>query len=90
MIAILKWIVFTLYNILPDSPFRGMVDNLNLQQDFLHYLNWFLPIDIMGNMLLAWLNCVLLYVLFHMIASLMRTIIIGIIKGLTQFITFFV
>lgn len=77
MIAILKWIIVSIYNILPDSPFAQMVDNLELQQDFLQYLNWFLPIDIMGNMLLAWLDCMLLYAVFRLVWK-----IINIIKNL--------
>lgn len=90
MINIIKWIVLTLYNILPDSPFRQMVEHLELQQDYLQYMNWFLPIDIIGNMMLAWLDCVLLYVLFHMISKLMSTIVTTIINGITSFLDIFI
>lgn len=90
MISILKWIVLTLYNILPNSPFSEMIENLELQQDFLHYLNWFLPIDIMGDMMLAWLDCILLYVLFHIISKIMTTVATAFIKGIGQFAAFFI
>lgn len=90
MITILKWIVLTLYNILPDSPFTGMVENLELQQDFLEYLNWFLPIDIMGNMMLAWLDCILLYVLFYLIAKLVKMIVDMVIKAIGMVFSLFV
>lgn len=90
MIAIIKWVVLTLYNILPDSPFTQMIENLQLQQDFLQYLNWFLPIDIMGNMMLAWLDCILLYVLFHFVAKLMTAIVSAFIKSIGEFAAFFI
>lgn len=76
MIALLKWVVMTIYNILPDSPFSQMVENLELNQDFLQYLNWFLPLDIAGNMILAWLDCMLLYLLFLMVKKIIFNLII--------------
>lgn len=82
MIALLKWVVMTIYNILPDSPFPQMVDNLNLHQDFMQYLNWFLPLDIVGNMILAWLDCMLLYFLFVIIKKIVFNLIIKKISGM--------
>lgn len=76
MIALLKWVVMTVYNILPDSPFQQMVDDMNLNQDFMQYLNWFLPIDIAGNMILAWLDCMLVYIIFVIVKTIIFKIII--------------
>lgn len=76
MIALLKWVVMTIYNILPDSPFSQMVESLELNQDFLQYLNWFLPLDIAGNMILAWLDCMLLYMVFLVVKKIIFGLII--------------
>lgn len=76
MIALLKWVVMTVYNILPDSPFQQMVENLALEQDFMQYLNWFLPIDIAGNMMLAWVDCMLVYIIFEIVKTIIFKIII--------------
>ena len=76
MIALIKWVVMTIYNILPNSPFTHMVDELELDRDFLQYVNWFLPLDIVGNMILAWLDCLLAYIVFKLVATIIFKIII--------------
>lgn len=89
MIALLKWVVMTIYNILPDSPFPKMVENLELEQDFMKYLNWFLPLDIAGNMILAWLDCMLLYFLFIIIKKIVFNLIIKKIAGMFSIASLF-
>lgn len=82
MISLIKWVVMTIFNILPDSPFTHMVDELELDRDFLQYVNWFLPLDIVGNMILAWLDCLLLYVVFYIVWLIIKLIISIKLKGL--------
>lgn len=84
MIKIIKWLLLTLFNILPDSPFSQVAEELELQQDVLQYMNWFLPLDIVGNMFLAWLDCILLYVLFHIIVQILKSVIKTIIQGIAK------
>lgn len=84
MIKIIKWLLLTLFNILPDSPFAQVAEELELQQDVLQYMNWFLPLDIVGNMFLAWLDCILLYVLFHIIVQILKSVIKTIIQGIAK------
>lgn len=74
MFAFIKWLITTIYNLLPDSPFSQMIDNMELNQDFMQYLNWFLPIDIIGTMLLAWLDCILFYIVFRLVTWIMKKI----------------
>ena len=81
MIALIKWVVLTIFNILPDSPFTHMVDELELNRDFLQYVNWFLPLDIVGNMILAWLDCLLLYVVFFIVWKIIKLLIGLKLKG---------
>ncbi|MBD5525424.1 MAG: hypothetical protein HDR04_13600 [Lachnospiraceae bacterium] len=82
MISLIKWVIVTIFNILPDSPFTHMVDELELNRDFLQYLNWFLPLDIVGNMIIAWLDCVLLYVIFFIVWKIIKLLIGLKLKGI--------
>lgn len=52
---ILSWICFAL----PDSPFK-MLDSTPLH-DILGYINYFIPIDFIINVLVAWTACILIY-----------------------------
>lgn len=71
----------TIYNVLPDSPFANMAEDMNLDRNFLQYLNWFLPLDIAGNMILAWLDCLLAYIVFKIVWTIIVKIIIKKIAG---------
>ncbi len=64
MINILKIIFIAIFELLPTSPFQVMFDQLMTDFDFLPYLNWFLPFDTCSVMMLAWLDCVLVYYAF--------------------------
>lgn len=77
MIALIKWVVMTIYNILPDSPFSRMAEEMELDRNFLQYLNWFLPLDIVGNMMLAWLDCLLAYIVFKIVWTIIVKIVIA-------------
>lgn len=81
MINLIKWLILTIYNILPDSPFQSMVDSLDIDYTYMQYLNWFLPVDIAANMFLAWLDCILVYVVFSFAIYLAKKIAGIIIKG---------
>lgn len=87
MITLIKWIVLVIFNLLPDSPFSLMLDQLSLDGDMLQYLNWFLPLDIIGNMMLAWLDCMLAYVIFKIIWMIVKVLLLSKIKGLASLLT---
>lgn len=70
MITLIKWVLWVLINILPDSPFQSMASQLSIDSGMLQYLNWFLPLDIIGNIMLAWLDCMLLYLVFKIVWKL--------------------
>lgn len=82
MINLIKWVVLVLFNLLPDSPFSLMLDQLSVEGDFLVYLNWFLPLDIIGNMMLAWLDCLIAYILFRIVCKILITFILSKFKAL--------
>lgn len=64
MISLIKMIIIAVFNLLPNSPFQQMFYSLMLDWDFMQYLTWFLPFDICANMMLAWLDCMLVYYVF--------------------------
>lgn len=78
MIALLKILIIGIFNLLPTSPFTEMIDGAFDEADFLPYLNWFLPFDICGNMMLAWLNCVLVYYGFVLVKKIILDYLINI------------
>lgn len=45
MLDILKSFFTKAYNLLPDSPFQTLFADVDF--DFLHWLNWFVPFDIL-------------------------------------------
>ena len=84
MFSIIKWFIVTLFNLLPDSPFSTMLDSMEVDTSYLQYLNWFLPFDYIGNIMLAWLNCMLVYFIFLIIKGLVFNVIISKISSLVS------
>jgi hypothetical protein len=76
MLNILLIVITAIFNILPDDPFKTIVDGVIYDLDFLPTLNWFLPFDVCANLTLAWLDCLLAYYLFVLIKKLVVDIII--------------
>ncbi|MDE7339275.1 MAG: hypothetical protein K2N80_01775 [Lachnospiraceae bacterium] len=70
MINIIKIIFIAIFELLPTSPFQVMFDQLMIDFDFLPYLNWFLPFDTCATMMLAWLDCVLVYYAFVLVKKI--------------------
>lgn len=69
---------------LPDSPFTTYFEGVDWT--FYDYLNWFLPIDICSNMLLAWLLCMMVYYIWE---STLKKIIDFILEKLLPLIVQF-
>lgn len=79
MITLLKMLMIAIFDILPNSPFQQLIDGAFDEADFLPYLNWFLPFDICGNMMLTWLNCVLVYYAFVMVKKIVLDYLLDIL-----------
>lgn len=86
MINILKIFIIKLFSMLPDSPFTTYFESVDWS--FYDYLNWFLPIDICSNMLLAWLVCMMVYYIWE--ATLKKLIDFVLEKLLPLIIEFFI
>ena len=76
MISILKIIMIAIFEMLPTSPFPSMFDSVVVDSTFLSTLNWFLPFDICANMMLTWLNCILVYYAFVVIKKIVLDILV--------------
>lgn len=62
-----------LITVLPDSPFNKFISAL-ASNDFLKYLNWFIPV---GNMIAigeAWLTCIAIYYVYQLILRWVKAI----------------
>lgn len=77
MFNIIESIIVAIFNILPDSPFQTMVDGVLYKIDFLPTLNWFIPFDTCSTLMLAWLDCILVYYLFVMVKKIVMDFLIG-------------
>ena len=78
MIALLKMLMIAIFELLPTSPFQKMIDELQIDFDFLPYLNWFIPFDICSAMMLSWLDCVLVYYGFVLVKKVVMDYLIDI------------
>ncbi|MCI8607400.1 MAG: hypothetical protein HFG72_11530 [Hungatella sp.] len=58
----LRKLLILALSILPDSPFRGFLDDL-AELPFLGYLNWFIPISDFLKLLTVWCAAVAIFYL---------------------------
>lgn len=65
---ILSWVVF----LLPDSPF-SLLDMTPLH-DYLGYINYFVPLDFIINLLTAWGGAILVYYAYHIILRWVKAV----------------
>ena len=73
MMEFIKLFIIKVFSTLPDSPFTNALYAMDV--DFMSALNWFLPIDIVADMTLVWLACILLYYVFMFIWGFVRDFI---------------
>lgn len=73
MINLLKIFILQIFSLLPDSPFQEAFATMDT--GFLPSLNWFLPVDICANIMLAWLDCILVYFVFVLIKNIVMAVI---------------
>lgn len=59
---------------LPTSPFSKFIDTLEIKQEWLGYLNWFLPIGFFLKVMGAWLGAIALFYAYSVILRWVRAI----------------
>lgn len=71
MWKIIEVVIIAIYSILPDDPFVSILESVSTSGvEYLSFMNWFLPFDTCSTMMLAWLNCILVYYAFVLIKKL--------------------
>lgn len=81
MLTVLYNIIAWIFNILPDSPFRSVVDGVVYKVDFLPQLNWFVPFDTCSTILVAWLDCILVYYVFVLVKKIVLDFLVEKLMG---------
>ena len=74
--SLLEWlqgIADKVLDVLPDSPFKDIINNTDIQQ-YLGYINWFVPVGTILKILTAWLVAVAAYYLVSVILRWIKAI----------------
>lgn len=58
----------TLITLLPASPFHGFLNTISLNQQYVRYLNWFIPVGTIVTILNAWLLAIAAFYVYKAIA----------------------
>ena len=79
MLKLLSLLILALYAILPTSPVKKALADMETGMDanMLAYLNWFVPFDNARDITLVWLNCILAYYVYQMVKKIVMDYIIG-------------
>lgn len=85
MFNIIRWLFLAVFNLLPDSPFASTLDMMEVDSSYLQYLNWFLPLDYIGKIMLAWLDCILAYFIFLVVRYIIVKVILGRLNTIIDF-----
>ena len=80
MINLIKILLLKIVGLFPDSPFSDYLDGMDTR--FFVYLNWFFPLDIILNMFLVWLNCMLAVLVIMLIKKYLLDKLIGALASL--------
>lgn len=83
MLNLIRMLFMAVFELLPDDPFREVIDGIVYDVDFLPTLNWFVPFDICSEMLLGWLDCILAYYVFIVVKKIVLDYVIGLAKSVT-------
>lgn len=64
--AFLQAVAAVLLSFLPDSPFKPFIDSVE-KAEWLHYLNWFVPIGTFVSIGIAWVGAIVVFYTYQMI-----------------------
>lgn len=62
-----------IFALLPDSPFKDFTVPNNIKE-ILSYINWLVPFYMIGNTLLAWTGCIVVYYAYQTILRWIKSI----------------
>ena len=90
MLNMITSAINAVFALLPDSPFKEIIDSFVIEFKFIKYLNWFIPFDLFSSMMLSWLECVVIYYTFEFVRYVVDklfdfiTEITSVVKGFTK------
>ncbi len=68
--------IFTsLFDLLPDSPFQKWLSLGSEVQEYVGWLNWFVPFDLFAKIGTAWLACIVSYYIFVLLKKLIELLV---------------
>lgn len=74
MIKNIAYVLMSLLNILPNSPFITMTNTLE-KYEFLGMLNWFIPFDVCASFMAIWCLCMVSYIGYEVVKDRIVTMI---------------
>ncbi len=84
MLEAFKLFLLKIVSLLPDSPFAEFVEGIEVS--YFKHINWFIPLDICANLTLAWVDCLLVYIVVCLVSKILGTVAKGFIQSLAQFL----
>ena len=84
MINLIKILLLKIVGLFPDSPFSDYLDGMDTS--FFIYLNWFFPLDIILNMFLVWMSCMLAVLVVMLIKKYLINKLISVLMTFTTFL----
>lgn len=60
-------------NLFPVSPFKSYIDYFK-QLPYMGYINWFIPIDVIVDVTVAWCTVIAIYYLYSVVARWVKAI----------------
>lgn len=69
----LNEIQVVIFALLPDSPFKDFTVPPEIKE-ILSYINWVVPFYMIGNTLLAWTGCIVVYYAYQTILRWIKSI----------------
>lgn len=74
-------IFLKIYNLLPDCPFGQFLKDNTISEEWLHYINWFIPFDICLDITKGWVIAIAVYYLFTIIKKISLDYLVGSISS---------
>lgn len=77
MIKLISLLLIALYAILPTSPIQSAFAEMDMDGEFLGWLNWFIPFDLASKITTTWLICIVAYYAFTTVKKVVMEYIVG-------------
>lgn len=76
MLKLISVLLIALYAILPTSPIQTAFADMQMDGQFLGWLNWFIPFDLASKITTTWLLCIVAYYAFTTVKKVVMNYIV--------------